>query len=218
MSFTYKGLAATKKIHTVTPQEVEQELTHLVEHRPRITVITDRDSRNGDQVLLDYAGFCDGEQFQGGTAERQTLELGSGTFIPGFEEQLVGHKAGDHVSVKVTFPKEYHAPELAGKDAEFKCLIHEVRELGKYQMDETFAKEVGQCENMVQMREKMGCSMQYYQNEQAEIDLQDSLLKLAAETVEMEITPEQVEAAVVLCNSNAHIICVVFISSHYFPQ
>ena len=196
MSFTYKGLEATKKLHIVTPEEVEKELNHLVEHRPRITVITDRESRNGDQLLLDYAGFCDGEQFQGGTADNQTLVLGSGTFIPGFEEQLVGHKAGDKVSVKVTFPTEYHAKELAGREAEFKCTIHEIQEKGKYALDETFAREVGQCETVEDMREKMGRSMQFYQDEQAEIDLQDALLKQAADTMEMEITDEQIKAAV----------------------
>ena len=196
MSFCYKGLEAVKKIHIVTPEEVEKELQGLVERRPRITVITDRETRNGDQVLLDYAGFCDGEQFQGGTAQNQTLDLGSGTFIPGFEEQLVGHKAGDQVSVKVTFPKEYHAENLAGTEAEFKCTIHEIRELGKYELDETFAKEVGQCASVEEMREKMGRSMQYYQDEQAEINLQDELLKNAADTLEMEISQEQIQSAI----------------------
>ena len=196
MSFTYKGLEAVKKIHIVTPEEVEKELTHLVENRPRITPVTDRETRKGDQILLDYAGFCDGEQFQGGTAENQTLVLGSNTFIPGFEEQLIGHKPGEKVSVKVTFPKQYHAENLAGKEAEFKCTIHEIQEKSKYRLAETFAKEVGQCNTVDEMREKMGRSMQFYQDEQAEIDLQDALLRKAADTLEMKISDEQIKSAV----------------------
>ena len=196
MSITYKGLEAVKKIHIVTAEEVEKELNHLAEHRPRITPVTDRETRNGDQVLLDYAGFCGEEQFRGGTAENQTLVLGSGTFIPGFEEQLVGRKPGEKVDVKVTFPREYHAEELAGREAVFKCTIHEIQEKSKYELDETFAKEVGQCDTMEQMRQKMGRSMQFYQDEQAEIDLQDALLKQAAATLDTEISHEQIEAAV----------------------
>ncbi len=196
MSFAYKGLKAAKKRHIVTPEEVEQQLKHLVETRPRVTVITDRKTKNGDEVILDYAGFCGDNQFEGGTAQGQTLVLGSGTFIPGFEEQLVDKAIGEQVSVKVVFPKEYHAKELAGKDAEFRCVIHEIHENSKYQLDEVFAREVGQCDTMEQMRERMGRSMQYYSDEQAEMDLQDRLLQQAAQTLEMEITDKQVEDAI----------------------
>ena len=196
MSFVYKGLKGTKKRHVVTEEEVAQQLQHLVESRPRVTVITDRKTKNGDEVLLDYAGFCGDEQFEGGTAQNQTLVLGSGTFIPGFEEQLIGKEAGEKVSVKVTFPAEYHAPNLAGKEAEFRCTIHEIHELGKYQLDDTFAKEVGQVENMEQMKERMGRSMQYYQDEQSEMNLQDSLLQQAAMTLDMEVTDEELQKAV----------------------
>ena len=196
MSFTYKGLKAVKKRHVVTPQEVDDQLEHLVESRPRLIPITDRKSRNGDQVVLDYAGFCDGEQFQGGTAQNQTLVLGSGTFIPGFEEQLVDHNVGDDVTVKVTFPKEYHAPNLAGKEAEFRCTIHAIQEKSHYHLDEVFAKEVGQCDTVEQMKEKMGRSMQYYQDEQAEIQLQDGLLNQASMTLDMELSQKDIDEAV----------------------
>lgn len=196
MSFTYKGLQAAKKRHIVTPEEVEQQLEHLVATRPRITQVTDRKTKNGDEVLLDYAGFCEDKQFEGGTAEGQTLVLGSGTFIPGFEEQLVDKAIGEQVSVKVVFPEQYHAKDLAGKDAEFRCVIHEIHEKGKYQMDEVFAREVGQCETMEQMRDRMGRSMQYYSDEQAEMELQDSLLQQAAQTLELEITDKQVDEAI----------------------
>ena len=110
MSFTYRGLTAVLDHHTVTMAEADHQLRLLMDQSPRIEVVTDRPTQNGDEVLLDYAGFCDGVQFPGGSAEYQTLVLGSGTFIPGFEEQLLGKMPGDAVSVFVTFPVEYHAP------------------------------------------------------------------------------------------------------------
>ena len=171
MSFTYRGLTAVLDHHTVTMAEVDHQLQRLQQQTPRIEAVTDRPTRNGDEVLLDYAGFCDGEQFAGGSAEFQTLTLGSGTFIPGFEEQLLDKMPGEEVVVKVTFPEEYHAPNLAGKAAEFKCMIHEIRIKSAYEMDDTFAKEVGRCENLEEMREKMRKSLQNYSDEQGEMEL-----------------------------------------------
>ena len=167
MSFIYKGLKATKEVHTVTDTEVARQLQRLQQQCPRIASVTDRAAQLGDELVLDYAGFCDGEQFAGGTAEKQTLVLGSGMFIPGFEEQLVDKVPGEKVTVKVTFPTEYHAPELAGKEAEFRCTIHEIRIKSTYDLDDTFAKEVGQCETLEEMREKMRQSLQAYADEQS---------------------------------------------------
>ena len=194
MSFTYRGLTAVLDHHTVTMAEVDHQLRRLMEQTPRIEAVTDRPTRNGDEVLLDYAGFCDGEQFAGGSAEFQTLVLGSGTFIPGFEEQLLDKMPGEEVVVKVTFPTEYHAPNLAGKAAEFKCMIHEIRIKSAYEMDDTFAKEVGRCENLEAMREKMRQSLQNYSDEQGEMELQDTLIRKAAETLEFEPTEAQIDA------------------------
>ena len=194
MSFTYRGLTAVLDHHTVTMAEADHQLRRLMEQTPRIEAVTDRPTRNGDEVLLDYAGFCDGEQFAGGSAEFQTLVLGSGTFIPGFEEQLLDKMPGEEVVVKVTFPTEYHAPNLAGKDAEFKCMIHEIRIKSAYEMDDTFAKEVGHCENLEAMREKMRQSLQNYSDEQGEMELQDTLIRKAAETLEFEPSQAQIEA------------------------
>jgi len=194
MSFTYRGLTAVLDHHTVTMAEVDHQLQRLQQQTPRIEAVTDRPTRNGDEVLLDYAGFCDGEQFAGGSAEFQTLTLGSGTFIPGFEEQLLDKMPGEEVVVKVTFPEEYHAPNLAGKAAEFKCMIHEIRIKSAYEMDDTFAKEVGRCENLEEMREKMRKSLQNYSDEQGEMELQDTLIRKAAETLKFEPTDAQIEA------------------------
>jgi len=196
MEFTYLGLKAKLERHTVTEGEVNHQLERLRQQTPRIAVITDRPTAVGDEVVLDYAGFCQGEQFAGGTAERQTLVLGSGTFIPGFEEQLLDKVPGEKVTVKVMFPTNYHAENLAGKAAEFRCTIHEIRVKSTYEMDDVFAKEVGGCENMEQMRDKMTQSLQAYSDERGEMDLQDQLLRQAAATLEMEITEEQISQAV----------------------
>ena len=123
MSFTYRGLKARLDRHIVTEEEIDRNLQRLQEQNPRIAQVQDRPTELGDEVVLDYAGYCDGVQFAGGTAENQTLVLGSGMFIPGFEEQLVDKVVEEKVTVHVTFPTEYHAPELAGKDAQFQCQI-----------------------------------------------------------------------------------------------
>ena len=196
MSFQYRGLSAQLNRHIVTPEEVQQQLERLRQQNPRIASITGRPSRLGDELVLDYAGYCDGKQFEGGTAQNQTLVLGSGAFIPGFEEQLVDKVPGEEVVVKVTFPTEYHAKDLAGKAAEFHCAIREIREKTPYQMDDIFAKEVGRCDTLEQMRKKLTESLQAYTDERGEMDLQDRLLRQAADTLEMEITQEQLKEAV----------------------
>ena len=196
MSFTYKGLTAQYSRHVVTEEEVTRQLDRLRQQTPRIAKITDRPAQLGDELVLDYAGYCDGVQFPGGTAQNQTLVLGSGMFIPGFEEQLVDKVVEEKVTVKVTFPTEYHAEELAGKEAEFQCVIHEIRVKTPYDLDDTFAKEVGNCENLEQMRQKLQESLQAYADERGEMDLQDRLLRQAAETLDFPISEDALKAAV----------------------
>ena len=196
MEFTYKGLTAQTNAYTVSAEEVERQLQRLLQQNPRITPIIDRPTRSGDEVVLDYAGFCEGNQFPGGTAEMQTLVLGSGMFIPGFEDQLIGKMPGDEVVVKVTFPKPYHSDDLAGKEAEFRCKLHEIREKTPYELDDTFAQEVGGCYTMDEMREKMQEEMQTYADKRGEMDLQERLLQQAADTLDFTATPEALEKAI----------------------
>ena len=196
MSFQYRGLKGEYEKHVVTDMEVDHRLKMLAKQNPRIVPINDRASQEGDELVLDYAGFCDGVQFPGGTAQMQTLVLGSGSFIPGFEEQLLDKVVGEEVSVKVMFPTQYHAPDLAGKAAEFKCKIHEIRVKTAYELDDTFAQEVGGCENMEQLRQKTGESMQAFTDERGEMDLQDRLLRQAAETLEFTPSESQIEAEI----------------------
>ena len=195
MSFTYRGLTAQTTRHMVTGDEVERQLQRLQQQNPRIALITDRPTQAGDEVVLDYAGYCDGEQFAGGTAQMQTLVLGSGTFIPGFEEQLLDKVVEEKVIVEVTFPESYHAENLAGKAAQFHCVIHQIRVKTPYQLDDTFAKEVGGCDTMDEMREKMRESLQAYTDDRGEMDLQDRLLRQAAETLEFDPSESQIKDA-----------------------
>ena len=194
MSFEYRGLKATLERHIITGEEIDRQIQRLQQQSPRIALVDDRPTQLGDEVVLDYAGFCGGEQFPGGTAEKQTLVLGSGSFIPGFEEQLLDKVPGEEVVVKVMFPTQYHAENLAGKAAEFRCKIHQIRVKTPYELDDVFAKEVGGCETFEEMRRKLGESLQAYTDERGEMDLQDRLIRQAAETLGFTPTEAQIEA------------------------
>lgn len=194
MEFIYKGLTAEFTRHTVTDGEVDTQVERLRQQTPNIKVISDRPAQNGDELLLDYAGFCDGEQFAGGTAEQQTLVLGSGMFIPGFEDQLIGANVGDEVTVNVTFPEQYHAENLAGKAAKFACRVHEIREKNTYDLDDTFAQALG-LESFEQLRNAVRESLQRYTDERGQMDVDDRLIRQAAQTLPFAPTEEEVEKA-----------------------
>jgi len=196
MSFIYKGLKAELTKHIVTDAEVDRSIQRLQQQNPRIAVIKDRATQNGDEVVLDYAGYCDGVQFEGGTAQNQTLVLGSGMFIPGFEEQLLDKVPEEPILVQVTFPEVYHSEALAGKKAEFHCTIHEIRVKTMYELDDVFAQEVGGCYTFEEMKEALKKSLQDYSDERGEMDLQDRLLRQAAATIDFEISAEKLEEAV----------------------
>lgn len=196
MEFIYKGLKANYEKIRVTDAEIDKHMDRLRQQTPSIQVIHGRPTELGDTVVLDYSGSVDGVKFAGGTAEQQTLTLGSGTFIPGFEDQLLGKNEGDEVLVKVTFPEQYHAEELAGKEAEFACKIHEIRVSKMYDLDDTFAREVGQCKDMADMRQQMGESLQKWYDGQSENELRDNLIRQAAATIEFEATEEEIKEAV----------------------
>ena len=196
MEFTYKGLKAELTRHIITDEEVDRQIHRLQQQNPRIAVVKDRPTENGDEVVLNYAGFCDGVQFPGGTAENQTLVLGSGMFIPGFEEQLLDKVPGENVVVKVTFPTSYHAKELAGKKAEFHCTINEIRVKTQYELDDVFAQEVGGCYTFEEMKEALHKSLQEFTDKRGEQDLQERLLRQAAATLDYTPSFEEVEAAI----------------------
>jgi len=196
MEFIYKGLKAKRIYIPVEESDVDRQIEQLIQRFPKVEVITDRPAQEGDEVILDYSGFCEGVQFEGGTAEMQPLTLGSHTFIPGFEDQLVGKAVGEPVSVHVIFPEQYPAEHLAGKPAEFKCVIHEIHRNSLWEANDEFAREIAKCENMAELRSKLEGALRGYYDEQAEQQLQTQLIDAAAATLDFEPTEEQINAAV----------------------
>jgi trigger factor len=191
----YKGLKGTYERLIVSEASVDRQMNTLLEQHTRIIPITSRASEPGDELILDYAGFCDGVQFEGGTAQNQSLVLGSGTFIPGFEEQLVGLRPGDEADVRVTFPIPYHAEALAGKDAVFKCSIKAVQQREKYAPNDAFAREVGGFDSFEAMRDALKQGMQAYADQQADADLKLQLLNSLVEAYDGTIDDAQLDAA-----------------------
>jgi len=191
----YKGLKGTLERLTITDAQAQKQIEQLIEQHPRLIPVTDRPSRLDDEVVLDYAGYVDGEQFEGGTAQMQTLVLGSGMFIPGFEDQLVGKRPGDQVDVHVTFPAQYHAPDLAGKEAVFKCVIHEVRVRDRYAPGDDFAREVFGMDSYDALMARMKRSLQAYADQQAEEELSIRLIDQVAVDFDGDIPQEALDRA-----------------------
>ena len=191
----YKGLKAVRERIIVPDAQVDRQIDAILKSQMKNVPVTGRPAQAGDEVVLDYAGETAEGYFEGGSADGQTLVLGSGMFIPGFEEQLIGHSVGDEVDVHVTFPEKYHAAELAGKAAVFHCKLHEIRLKESYKADDEFAKAVGGCETFAEFRESMKEAMQAYADQQAENELKEQLLNQVCDSASFEITEEQVNAA-----------------------
>ena len=147
----YKGVEIEKVPAEVTDEDVDKEISNMADRNSRMVEV-DRPVQDGDTVLIDYAGFVGDDQFEGGTAERYPLQIGSGTFIPGFEEQLIGASKDDDVEVKVTFPEEYHSEDLAGKEAIFKCKVHEIKEKEVPAIDDDFVKDVSEFDTLDELK------------------------------------------------------------------
>jgi len=188
----YKGLKAVKQAQKITDTQVMQELENIRRQRTRNIPVTDRSAQNGDEVIIDYAGFVGDFQFPGGTAEQQPLTLGSGMFIPGFEEQLVGAKVGDKVDVKVTFPTEYHAEELAGKEAVFHCTVHAIQTKDVPELNDDFAKQFNGISSLADMKAQLKQQLQAYADQYAQNKVRDELLKELVKQVE-DVTFDEAE-------------------------
>lgn len=148
----YKGVEVVKTEIKVSDEDVERELKAVQEKNARIVEVEDRPVQKGDFLTIDYAGFVGEEQFEGGTAENQSLEIGSNTFIPGFEDQLIGKNKGEEVQVNVTFPEEYQAEDLQGKDAVFNVKIHEIKAKELPELDDEFAKDVSEFDTLEELK------------------------------------------------------------------
>ncbi len=188
----YKGVEIEKVEQEVKDEDVDKDIEALQKRNARV-VSVEREAKEGDTVVLDYAGFVGEEQFEGGTAERQELKLGSGMFIPGFEEQLEGAKPGDKKDVNVTFPEEYHAENLAGKEAVFHCTVHEVKEEQLPEIDDEFVKDVSEYDTLEELKKATRERLEKYAKASAETKMQDAALVKVVEANEVEVPAVMIE-------------------------
>ena len=188
----YQGVEIEKVSQEVKDEDIDNELKALQKRNARM-ILVERPAQDGDTVLLDYSGFVGDAQFEGGTAERQELTLGSGMFIPGFEEQLVGATPGEKRDVTVTFPAEYHAEELAGKEAVFHCLVHEIKEEQLPELDDEFAKDVSEHDTLEELKQATKERLETYAKSSAENQMKDAAILKVVEANEVEIPRAMVD-------------------------
>lgn len=186
----YTGLRAPKKVKRVLKKDIEEELTRVQQRNARTVEVTDRAAKEGDTVNFDYSGSVDGVVFEGGTAEKQDLKLGSGHFIPGFEEQIVGHVIGEEFDVTVTFPTEYHAADLAGKEAVFHCKLHGISEEELPALDDEFAKDVSEFDTLDEYKADIKAKLQEKNAKEAESEVESKLCEALIKLVNAEEIPE----------------------------
>lgn len=184
----YKGLEVEEKSTEVTDADVDHEIKHLQERYAELVVKDDGQVEKGDTVVLDFDGYVDGKQFEGGKAENYSLEIGSGSFIPGFEDQLVGLKVDEEKDVVVTFPKDYHAEELKGKEATFKVKIHEIKQKQLPELDDEFAKDTDEdVETFAALKDKIKARLIEHKESDAKSSKRESVVEQASENAEIDI-------------------------------
>ena len=183
----YKGIEIEKKSTEVTDELVNEELDRVRERNSRMVSVEDRAAQMGDVTVIDFEGFVDGVAFEGGKAENFNLELGSGNFIPGFEEQLVGHNTDEEFTIDVTFPEEYHSDELKGKAAQFKITIHEIKVKELPEVDDEFVKDVSDKDTLDEYKAELKENIAKRLEADAEKDVDDQLVEKVLEKVEGEI-------------------------------
>ncbi len=189
----YKGLKAERVIPTVTDEEIDAEINRMADRNSRIVTVSDRAAAMDDMTVIDFEGFVDGVAFDGGKGEGYTLTLGSGQFIPGFEEQIVGHNTGDEFDVNVTFPTEYQAEELAGKDATFKCKLHEIKAKEMPAIDDEFAKDVSEFDTLDALKEDIKAKALDRKTKAADEDVENQLIDAVVEGMKAEIPEAMIE-------------------------
>lgn len=183
----YKGLEAVQLPTEADDEDVANELTNMLDRNSRLVTVEDRAAEMGDTAEIDFEGFVDGVAFDGGKGENYPLELGSGSFIPGFEEQVAGHKTEEAFDVNVTFPEEYQAENLAGKDAVFKVKIHEIKTKEVPALDDEFAKDVSEFDTLDELKADLKKQLSEKKAEEARRDLENQLLEQAIDGMEAEI-------------------------------
>ena len=189
----YKGVEIKKIEYKVTDEDVEHELGHMQEHNSRLISVEDRPVEKGDIANINFEGFVDGVAFEGGKAENHDLEIGSNTFIPGFEDQIIGMKIDEEKDIQVKFPDEYFSKDLAGKDATFKVKVNEIKKKELPTLDDEFAKDVSEFDTLKELKESIKKKQQEQNDERAKYETQDAVMKAVCENVKVDIPSGMIE-------------------------
>ena len=192
----YKGLAVDKVSNRVTQKEIEERLGKEQEKNARTIAVEGRPVQDKDEVILDFEGFVDGVAFEGGKGENYSLVIGSGSFIPGFEEQLIGAEAEKEVEVNVTFPEEYHAEELAGKEAVFKCTVHEIKAKELPELNDEFASEVSEFDTLDELKADIKAKIKEEKNAEGKRRREDQAVEQAVANASMDVPEAMIDTEV----------------------
>lgn len=192
----YKGIEIKKIEYNVTDEDIEHELGHMQEHNSRLVSIDERPVESGDIATIDFEGFVDGVAFEGGKAEGHDLEIGSNTFIPGFEDQVIGMKIDEEKDINVTFPEEYFSKELAGKEATFKVKVHEIKKKELPELDDEFAKDVSEFDTLEELKADIKSKKEKQNEERAKYETQEAVVKALCEDMKVEIPTGMIELEV----------------------
>ena len=189
----YKGISVEKIEYKVTDKDIEDELNRMAERNSRMITVSDRAAKKGDTAVIDFLGTVDGVPFEGGKAENHELELGSNTFIPGFEDQVIGMKTEEVKDVKVKFPEEYFSKELAGKDAVFKVTVHEIKKKELPKIDDEFAKDVSEFDTIAELKSDIKSKKEKQNEDKSKAELEETAVKAVAKDSEVEIPEGMIE-------------------------
>ena len=192
----YKGIELPKVEYNVSDKDVEHELGHMAEHNARLVSIEDRPVEKGDIAVIDFEGFLDGNPFEGGKAEKHELEIGSNTFIPGFEDQVIGMKIDEEKDLNVNFPEDYFSKDLAGKPVVFKVKVHEIKHKELPKMDDEFAKDVSEFDTLAELKNSIKEKIQKENDDKAKYETEDNAIKAVCDGVELEIPSGMIETEV----------------------
>ena len=189
----YKGVEIEKIEYKVTDEDVDHELSHMQEHNSRLITVEDGSVEKGNIANINFEGFVDGVAFEGGKAENHDLEIGSNTFIPGFEDQIIGMKIDEEKDIKVKFPDEYFSKDLAGKDATFKVKVNEIKKKELPKLDDEFAKDVSEFDTLKELKDSIKEKKQKQNDDRAKYETQDAVIKAVCEDIKVEIPSGMVE-------------------------
>ena len=192
----YKGIEIEKIEYNVSDDDINHELGHMQEHNSRMITVEDRPVESGDIETIDFEGFVDGEAFEGGKAEGHELEIGSNTFIPGFEDQIIGMKIDEEKDINVKFPDEYFSKDLAGKDATFKVKVHEIKKKELPKLDDEFAKDVSEFDTLAELKESIKEKQQKQNDDRAKYETEDAVIKAVCEDMKVEIPSGMIETEI----------------------